>query len=69
MTAVGHVTVRAVPSALKINVKLQALPVPAGLLIVSVVMFALSETRNTLPFSKFSVSVPLEMDGVVYVSA
>ena len=69
LTAAGHVTVRAVPSALKMSVNEQALPVPDGLLMVNVVMLALREARNTLPFSMLSVSVPLLIVGAVYVSA
>ena len=68
-TAAGHVTARAVPSASKMSVNEQALPVPDGLLMVNVVMAAFREARNTLPFSMFNVSVPLLIVGALYVSA
>jgi hypothetical protein len=55
--------------ASKISVKEQALPDPDGLLIVMLEMLAFRETRNTLPFSMFSVSDPALIVGVVYVSA
>ena len=67
-TAAGHVTARAVPSQVKAKVIPNAFPVVGMLLMVNVVIAAFNETANTLPSEQFSVSVPLDIDGAVFVS-
>ena len=67
-TAAGQVTARAVPSQVKARVIPNAFPVVGIFEIVSVVIAAFSETANTLPSEQFSVSVPLEIAGAVFVS-
>ena len=67
-TAAGHVTARAVPSIVKASVIPKAFPVVGMLLMVSVVIAAFKLTWNTLPSEQFSVSVPDEIAGAVFVS-
>ena len=67
-TAAGHVTALAVPSIVKARVIPNAFPVVGIFEIVSVVIAAFKETANTLPSEQFSVSVPLEIAGAVFVS-
>ena len=67
-TAAGHVTALAVPSQVKAKVIPKAFPVVGMLLMVNVVIAAFSETANTLPSEQFSVSVPLDIAGAVFVS-
>ena len=67
-TAAGHVTARAVPSIVNASVIPKAFPVVGMLEIVNVVIAAFNETANTLPSEQFSVSVPLEIAGAVFVS-
>ena len=67
-TAAGHVTALAVPSQTNAKLKPKAFPVVGMLLMVNVVIAAFSETANTLPSEQFSVSVPLEIAGAVFVS-
>ena len=69
LTAAGHVTVLAVPSIVKISVKaLTVFDDESTFEIVSVVMFAFSETSKTCASLRLSVSVPLEIVGAVYGS-
>jgi len=67
-TAAGHVTARAVPSQTKAKVKPKAEPVVGIFEIVNVVIAAFKATWNTLPSEQFSVSVPLDIVGAVFVS-
>ena len=67
-TAAGHVTARAVPSQVKASVIPKAFPVVGMLLMVNVVIAAFSDTWNTFPSEQFKVSVPLDIDGAVFVS-
>ena len=67
-TAAGHVTARAVPSQVKAKVIPKAFPVVGIFEIVNVVIAAFNETANTLPSEQFSVSVPDEIAGAVFVS-
>lgn len=67
-TAAGQVTALAVPSIVNASVIPNAFPVVGIFEIVSVVIAAFSETANTLPSEQFSVSVPLEIAGAVFVS-
>jgi hypothetical protein len=67
-TAAGQVTALAVPSIVNASVIPKAFPVVGILEMVSVVIAAFSETWNTLPSAQFSVSVPLDIVGAVFVS-
>jgi hypothetical protein len=67
-TAAGHVTARAVPSAVNASVIPKAFPVVGMFEMVSVVIAAFKLTANTLPSEQFKVSVPLEIVGAVFVS-
>jgi hypothetical protein len=61
-TLAGHVTVRAVPSAVNARLNPMAIPEVAGVFeMASVVMFALSEQVNKLQVFKFTVNVLLLM--------
>ena len=64
-----HVIVRGVPSAVSISTNEPALFVAGGLVIVNVVMFAFKATSNTLPLTRFSVKVPAEIVGELYLSS
>ena len=64
----GQVTALAVPSAVRINVNEPPEPLAGGLLMVSVVMAALSETVKIFDVSRLSVSVPDEIVGLETVS-
>ena len=68
LIAAPQVTARAVPSIVNTRVIPNAFPVVGMLEIVSVVIAAFSETANTLPSEQFSVSVPDEIAGAVFVS-
>jgi len=62
----GHVTDKAVPLALSRSVRLPAVPLAGGLLMVNVVTFALSATGpNMFPFAIFNVKLPLDIVGIV----
>ena len=63
-----QVTALAVPSIVNASVIPNAFPVVGMLEIVSVVIAAFKLTANTLPSEQFSVSVPLEIVGAVFVS-
>jgi len=67
-TAAGHVTARAVPSIVNARVIPKAFPVVGIFEIVNVVIAAFRDAWNTLPNEQFSVSVPLEIVGAVFVS-
>ena len=68
-TDAGHVIEKAVPLAFNSRVRLPAVPLAGGLLMVSVVTFALSETGpNIFPVAKFSVRLPLVIVGIVATS-
>ena len=68
LIAAPQVTALAVPSIVKAKVIPKAFPVVGMLLMVSVVIAAFNETANTLPSEQFSVSVPLDIVGAVFVS-
>ena len=68
LIAAPHVTALAVPSQVKARVIPKAFPVVGMLLMVNVVIAAFNETANTLPSEQFSVSVPDEIAGAVFVS-
>jgi len=65
-TDAGHVTDKAVPLAFNSRVRLPAVPLAGGLLMVNVVMFAFSATGpNMFPFAIFNVKFPLDIVGIV----
>ena len=68
LIAAPQVTALAVPSIVNARVIPNAFPVVGMLLMVSVVIAAFKLTANTLPSEQFSVSVPLEIAGAVFVS-
>ena len=68
LIAAPQVTALAVPSIVNASVIPKAEPVVGMLLMVNVVIAAFNETANTLPSEQFSVSVPLEIVGAVFVS-
>ena len=68
LIAAPQVTALAVPSIVNARVIPNAFPVVGMLLMVSVVIAAFKLTANTLPSEQFSVSVPLDIDGAVFVS-
>ena len=68
LIAAPQVTALAVPSIVNASVIPNAFPVVGMLLMVSVVIAAFKLTANTLPSEQFSVSVPLEIAGAVFVS-
>jgi len=67
LNAAGHVTARAVPSAVNSRVKLAA-ELAGVLVIVMVVIAALSDTLKKLLADKSSVRVPDDIAGEVNVS-
>jgi hypothetical protein len=68
LTALPQEIVLAVPSAVKASVNPNAVPDDGTFVKVSVVILAFKLTANTLPAEQSSVSVPLEILGVVLVS-
>ena len=68
LIAAPQVTALAVPSIVNASVIPNAFPVVGMLLMVNVVIAAFKLTANTLPSEQFSVSVPLEIVGAVFVS-
>ena len=68
-TEAGHVTVRAVPLALRSKVRLPAVPLGGGLVIVRLLILAFSDTGpNMFPFAMLSVRLPLAIVGIVATS-
>ena len=68
LIAAPHVTALAVPSQVNASVIPKAEPVVGIFEIVNVVIAAFKLTWNTLPSEQFSVSVPDEIAGAVFVS-
>ena len=68
LTAAGHVTARAVPSAVNARVKPYAVPVVGMLEKVMLVIAAFKLTANTLPEAQFKANTPAEIAGAVLVS-
>jgi hypothetical protein len=64
LIAAGQVTARAVPSAVRIKVNEPPEPLAGGLMMVSVVIAALSETVKIFDVSRFNVSTPDEIVGL-----